>query len=1104
MADLRDFTKKNPIFVGTDGLRLPSGNSAQRVASANVNGTMRFNTDIAGMEMYTPTGWIPFASPPSISTVTPSTYTGESGTQFILNGAGFTSDAQVYFITSNGTTMLATTVSFIGSAELRATTPRAIRVQEEPISVRVNQQSGIATKVDCIDAGGVPNWITTAGTLGSIFGANTVNVYVSATDPEGTSVTYQITSGSLPGGLNFTTANGLIQGLASSVLANTTYNFTIKANDTVSNNTDRSFSYTVLNRAPVINTAAGSLGTIYSGNAASASISAYDPDGGQLTYSVSSGTLPVNSSLGSANGVITGTPVVVTTNTTYSFTITSTDEGSLTASNNYTYTVLNRPPVWNTASSLSTITDDDIPSYVANTTVNAYDPDGGSVTYTLASGSLPTGMTLVSANGALAGPVTPVGSNTTSTFTVTVTDVGSLTNTRTFTLTVTSPPADANFANTSLLLHGDGTNNANNNLFVDNSSNVLTVTRNGNPTQGTFSPFSADAGKWSTFFTKSNTTYLELPNGSVNVGSNDFSIECWLYPLDRNGASTMFGGNTNRATAGGSSITFTLTNSNGYIECTAWIGGGAINLYSPAIPLNTWTHAIFCRTGSSMSLFVNGTRVATSTSAGGSAVNDGAATYNPAIGANGTGTADNFNGYISNFRMIIGAGVYDATASTITMPTSPLTAVTNTRVLACQDNRIIDRSTNNYAITPSGNPSVQPFSPFTPNAAYSVANTGGSVYFDGNGDYLSLASSTAFSWGSGDFSMEAWVYPTAGGLIRMFDSDTATGFLTFLNTNNTFGFYGGNGTFYETANQTLKQYAWNHCVVASVGGALRLFVNGILVVYAASGGTSTSSARTCGVGSIGTQPWNGYMANVRLVKGGIPSLYSTASTTVGAVIFTPPSIPFTGSESLTGGTVSLLLNNTNAGIIDSTAKTVMETTGDTKISTAQSKFGGSAIYFDGTGDSLLFPNPVIHGFGTGDFTVELWVYPVAWDSNMVVVMGNGSTGFGIQKYGGGSTGNIGVIINGAWAITDATLPTTGQWTHIAVTRTSGTLRFFVNGSVSGSTPSNTSDITGGISGIGGYSGQTYYNGYMDELRITKGVARYTTTFTPATKAFSNK
>ena len=452
MADLRDFTKKNPIFVGTDGLRLPSGNSAQRVASANVNGTMRFNTDIAGMEMYTPTGWIPFASPPSISTVTPSTYTGESGTQFILNGAGFTSDAQVYFITSNGTTMLATTVSFIGSAELRATTPRAIRVQEEPISVRVNQQSGIATKVDCIDAGGVPNWITTAGTLGSIFGANTVNVYVSATDPEGTSVTYQITSGSLPGGLNFTTANGLIQGLASSVLANTTYNFTIKANDTVSNNTDRSFSYTVLNRAPVINTAAGSLGTIYSGNAASASISAYDPDGGQLTYSVSSGTLPVNSSLGSANGVITGTPVVVTTNTTYSFTLTSTDEGSLTASNNYTYTVLNRPPLINTAAgSLGTI----VSGNAISTTIDAYDPDGAAVSFAITSGNLMATANIGSSNGTItASNSLIVLANTTYTFTVRATDVGEMSVSNTYTYTVLNRPPLWNTAATLTTING--------------------------------------------------------------------------------------------------------------------------------------------------------------------------------------------------------------------------------------------------------------------------------------------------------------------------------------------------------------------------------------------------------------------------------------------------------------------------------------------------------------------------------------------------------------------------------------------------------------------------------------------------------------------------
>jgi hypothetical protein len=158
------------------------------------------------------------------------------------------------------------------------------------------------------------------------------------------------------------------------------------------------------------------------------------------------------------------------------------------------------------------------------------------------------------------------------------------------------------------------------------------------------------------------------------------------------------------------------------------------------------------------------------------------------------------------------------------------------------------------------------------------------------------------------------------------------------------------------------------------------------------------------------------------------------------------------------------------------------------------------MYFDGTGDALLPPTSKLLAFNTGDFTVELWVYPVAWDSNMVVIQG-GSNGFGIQKYSGGSTGNIGVIINGGWVITDATLPTTGQWTHIAVTRSGSTLRFFVNGVVSGSTPTNTADISEGIRNIGGESGQTFYYGYMDDIRITKGYARYTANFTAPAAAF---
>jgi len=154
MADLRDYTKKNIIFAGTDGIRLPTGNNAQRTATSNVAGTMRYNSDIGGLEVYSPNGWTPLAAPPTITTVTPSTFNGTSGTQFVVNGTNFTSDALVYFVTAQNIALLAASVTYISPVEIRATTPRAITVQEEPISVRVTQQSGTTTKVDCVDAGG--------------------------------------------------------------------------------------------------------------------------------------------------------------------------------------------------------------------------------------------------------------------------------------------------------------------------------------------------------------------------------------------------------------------------------------------------------------------------------------------------------------------------------------------------------------------------------------------------------------------------------------------------------------------------------------------------------------------------------------------------------------------------------------------------------------------------------------------------------------------------------------------------------------------------------------------------------------------------------------
>jgi hypothetical protein len=1068
MADLRDFTKKNPIFVGTDGIRLPSGNSAQRVASANVAGTLRYNADINGMEFYSPNGWIPVAAPPSISTVTPSTYTGVSGTEFTIDGSSFSPDAQVYFITSNGTTMLASTVTYIGNAQLKATTPRAIKVEEEPISVRVNQSSGVTTKLDCIDAGGVPNWITTAGTLGSIFGVNTVNVYVSATDPEGSAITYQITSGSLPGGLNFSTANGLVQGLANSVIANTTYNFTIKASDTVNNNTDRSFSYTVLNRAPIINTAAGSLGTIFSGNAASASISAYDPDGGSLTYTVSSGTLPANSSLGSANGVISGTPIVVTTNTTYSFTLTSTDEGSLTASNNYTFTVLNRPPLWNTAASLSDITDDNVSIYIANTTINAYDPDGGSITYSLISGSLPSGMTLVSANGALAGPITPVDSNTTSTFTITATDVGAMSNTRTFSLTIQGPLPDAQFANTVLLLRGTA-----NTIIKESSTNNLPITVVGDSRASNFNPYNTS---WSNYFGGSD--YLTFtPTTALQLANNNFTIEMWVnFSVV---SATRVLNNYGYEPGGAKSFIIYYDSSTlhfGYSTDGTNNTDTSMGAFVPVV--NTWYHIAVVRNSTTVTGYVNGVALSAPITIGTATI------YYPATSGAfriGVDSSNYFNGYISNYRLVKGTAVYIAA---FTSPTSALTAVANTVLLTCQSNRFVDNSTNNLTVAPTGSPTVSGFSPFA-----ETDTSNGSMYFDGTGDYLTIPNDTAFSYSS-TFSAELWYYSTHTSCTDVIPFSGNGNWDFIIPAATTVAFRWFVPGYSDTGAHTMIPNSWNHIAVSVSGGRLSFYLNGIRKYTNDAVSFSLGGSDTSKIGYGSNSLMKGYISNVRVTRGSTP--YDPTQTTI-----TVPTSPLTA---ISGTTFLTLQNrkghNNHAFIDESTSKSLITRNGNTTQGTfTPFSQTGWSNYFGATGTYLTVTSqPLIN---VNDWTVEFWMYPTQFNNNGGIfgASNGGGTNPKLYLYVTGANLIIEGYSGGFFTALSTAQPTLNQWTYVSVSRSSSTGNAYIyyNGVLQGSAaavPAITG-ITGGFSLLSNGEGSSAgFYGYMSNMRVSN-VARYT-------------
>jgi len=175
--------------------------------------------------------------------------------------------------------------------------------------------------------------------------------------------------------------------------------------------------------------------------------------------------------------------------------------------------------------------------------------------------------------------------------------------------------------------------------------------------------------------------------------------------------------------------------------------------------------------------------------------------------------------------------------------------------------------------------------------------------------------------------------------------------------------------------------------------------------------------------------------------------------------------------------------------------------GNAVLSTTQSKYGGTSIYFDGNGDWVV-PTAASSNFtfGTGDFTIEGW-FRFLTDVTSLKVLWNGrpnnTTGFYSQVFV--QTGKIIDYLNNQTGTTTISL---NQWYHVAQCRSGTTTRIFVNGNVD-ATYTDTTNYLGGSSrpmvGSLGYDPSlTQYalNGYVDDFRITKGVARYTAAFPP--------
>ena len=648
-------------------------------------------------------------------------------------------------------------------------------------------------------------------------------------------------------------------------------------------------------------------------------------------------------------------------------------------------------------------------------------------------------------------------------------------------------------ANTAILTHQSS-------RFVDNSPSNSSFTFLGTPTVQRFSPFAPAVVTPTSYSVNFNgsTDYLITSSGSgLTIGAGQFTFEFWIYH-NVSGASEQYVDSTTNG--------FSCAKNTGNFVGIAQSGVAGLLNSTIALPIGQWAHVAVTRNSSNLvTIWINGV------SGGSSTITTNFTNTSFYIGRNQSSAIAFLNGYISNMRLLNGTALY---TTAFTPPTAPLTAVTNTVLLTCQSPTFVDNSTNAFTITPATTtvkPTlVNPFTPTVGTVAPWTANTySGSGYFDGSTSYLTVPVNASLGFGTGNFTWEAWIFPIV--------------LANYIYDTNASGDTSGTGRFNITVNAGVLQFrtdagttilltsgstllvanSWQHIAITRSGTTGYMFINGALVNSATvttnflpvtASGTNRPIIGSNGYNLTGT--WSGYISNLRVLNG--------------TALYTSNFVPSTTPLAPVANTV-LLLNNTNAGIVDYSMQNDVITIGSAQANTIIKKYGTGSMYFNGSSYLASPYNPSLN-FTSEDFTVEAWIYLTSSPSTSTpytfagVWTGTNSTSNWIFTTGTSNGGNIRFgVSNGTTAtfVESTTTLSINNWIHVAASRQSGTLRLFANG-----TSVYSGSLTGGVAtttplSVGAvYGGSFYYTGYIDDFRITNGVARYTTAFTPPTSALS--
>ena len=636
----------------------------------------------------------------------------------------------------------------------------------------------------------------------------------------------------------------------------------------------------------------------------------------------------------------------------------------------YNIALINTSPTWDSGGqpSGSYVLDADSPQDPTTITLAASDPEGIPINYTYVIGGSMDSMATINQDSSVF-TITPktlaqLGEGTyTGSITFRASDgVNILPQISNFTLSFIV--TIENSKHTIALF--DVTNTSDNNDITDSSTNNYTITVNGNAQAGTFSPYRH--GGYSTYFDGTGD-WLELTGTAL--GNGDFTVEAWVWLDSLKDYNVIYDDRATGSSATGLALGVSSTGAP-YL----YTNNGFQITSSQTCTAKTWHHISLVRSSGVITIYLDGTSGGTYNSSA------NFTDTNLGIGIARTYTVTSqFDGYISDVRAVVGSAITPASGG----PTERLTAVINTSLLTCHLPYITDGSTNNHSITKTGDVSIRPFTPYD-NKEYEVADHGGSVYFDGTGDYLSLPSSTSSLYLTGAFTYECWIYPTStsGQMYGNWNNQTGNAWAFWFNNAGwqngiKIWFYRGNYGQNETGIGSTTEMpinCWNHfAITRDSSNNIYIFLNGkslTLTTYNhpnLSWDSSYSFTNTDPIGIGGTSAYSsfkGHISDAKFVSGS--ALYTSD--------FTPPTAP----QSSTGST--LHVKGTEASIIDKSQRSVLYSTGAVGTTASVNFAGTKAIDFSTVSNDYYIKIPSRSEGGPGfpnlfaaPCTIECWLNP---------------------------------------------------------------------------------------------------------------------------------